>query len=408
MPSRTVGREGWEGVGGGLVPSRLRGSTGQGATLARVSSAFISSVMRDFAEFREAAARAVRRFGWSTRMAEDLSAQDRTPRGALLEEVARADVFLLMLGARYGADEGGRSPTEDEYDEALRLGKPIIVLVQEGVEREPAQEAFLGRVSAGWSGGRYRASFGSPDQLAAEIVLALRAVEADSAGGDAEAEAVARVAELTAGEGERGNAAEVGARVALAPVGLGVVVSAAELNAGTLPGALAAEIRQSALVDGLAGFESKVSAEGIRLAQVGERFYQEQTRIMVDVGGCLLSEGPVAGEGQLGGMYIDPERLRIFVVGSLALGLRVWALLGVAERVRRVAVQVSIPRAGYRSFGRPRGSSVSMGGLGRLDTVLAPERPTVVPARQLDQPGLPGELCAQIERAFRDAGAVNG
>src|SRR5664280_1552456 len=115
---------------------------------------FISSVIRGFESERTEAARAVRRYGWVPVMSEDLAAQDRSPRAALLDQVAGSDVYLLILGERYGVAEGGRSPTEEEYDEAVRLGKPVVVLVQRGVSREPAQEAFIARVTSGWGTGR--------------------------------------------------------------------------------------------------------------------------------------------------------------------------------------------------------------------------------------------------------------
>jgi hypothetical protein len=57
-------------------------------------------------------------------------------------------------------------------------------MVQEGVEREPAQQDFIDRVSAGWHDGRYRGGLSSPDGLQSEIAFALRAPEKEMAGGD--------------------------------------------------------------------------------------------------------------------------------------------------------------------------------------------------------------------------------
>lgn len=75
-------------------------------------------------------------------MAETTGASAERPRRALLDQVREADIFLLLLGPHYGEPgESGRSPTEDEYEEEVRLGKPILVLKQ-NLELDPEQEAF--------------------------------------------------------------------------------------------------------------------------------------------------------------------------------------------------------------------------------------------------------------------------
>src|SRR5438876_7119319 len=96
-----------------------------------VPSVFISSVQRGFEEYRRAAEAGVERAGMHAVMAEHQSASPSAPRRALLDEVAASDIYLLVLGSRYGlAGENARSPTEDEYDEAVRTNRPIIVMIQ--------------------------------------------------------------------------------------------------------------------------------------------------------------------------------------------------------------------------------------------------------------------------------------
>lgn len=108
---------------------------------------FISSVQRDYADVRKAVRRAVESLGMRPLMAELAGARPESPQRALLDLVARADVFLLLVGPRYS------KPTEDEFDEARRRGKTILVLRQNG-DLEPEQQQFLERVAGGWSGGR--------------------------------------------------------------------------------------------------------------------------------------------------------------------------------------------------------------------------------------------------------------
>jgi hypothetical protein len=51
------------------------------------------------------------------------------PSTGLLAEVAAADICLLILAQRYGTPRAsGLSPTEEEFEEAKRRNKPIVVL----------------------------------------------------------------------------------------------------------------------------------------------------------------------------------------------------------------------------------------------------------------------------------------
>lgn len=107
-----------------------------------------------------------------------------------------SDVVLLLVGDRYGtAQRSGLSPTHEEYREA-RERKPVLVFVQSGVTRDPAQEDFLAEVQA-WSTGHFRASFSTPDELKAAVVRALHDFElATSSGRPDEGEMVARAESL--------------------------------------------------------------------------------------------------------------------------------------------------------------------------------------------------------------------
>jgi len=74
------------------------------------------------------------------------------------------DVLLLIIGPRYGAQQaGGVSATEEEFNEARRLGKPILVLRQRG-DLEAEQEEFLrGRSGRGLGrGGSYASRSTTP------------------------------------------------------------------------------------------------------------------------------------------------------------------------------------------------------------------------------------------------------
>ena len=66
-----------------------------------------------------------------------------------------SDVLLVLVGPRYGArQQSGLSATEEEFDEARRRARSILVLRQE-IELEPVQQEFLERAFGGWEGGSF-------------------------------------------------------------------------------------------------------------------------------------------------------------------------------------------------------------------------------------------------------------
>ena len=92
---------------------------------------FISSVIREFDEYRRATRRAIESLGHTALVAEDFPATAKSPQRACLEGVRRANILVLLLGERYGAiQESGLSATHEEY-RAIREDKPVLAFVQE-------------------------------------------------------------------------------------------------------------------------------------------------------------------------------------------------------------------------------------------------------------------------------------
>src|SRR4051812_19782868 len=90
------------------------------------AAVFISSVSGGFEAVRQGARDAVESVGMRPVMAEMVGARPQSPQSALLGEVAHADIYLLLVGARYGElGASGMSPTEEEFEEAKRRNKPI-------------------------------------------------------------------------------------------------------------------------------------------------------------------------------------------------------------------------------------------------------------------------------------------
>lgn len=159
---------------------------------------FISSVMRDFGDFRDTAAGAARTLDHQVLRAEDYGASVDTPQQACLRGVRDADVVLVILGARYGPkQQSGLSATHEEFREA-QGSKHLLVFVQGGVDREPDQQAFVREVQS-WESGKFTAPFTTVDQLRDAVTRALVTLERQLAGGRADpAEMLARAQRLVA------------------------------------------------------------------------------------------------------------------------------------------------------------------------------------------------------------------
>jgi hypothetical protein len=143
---------------------------------------FVSSVIRGFEQFRDAAARAANVLRHEVKRAEDFAASPATPQQACLAGVRWADAVILLLGARYGERRpSGIAPTHEEYREA-RERCPVLIFVERGVRVEPAQQEFLSEVQ-GWTTGHYTASFSDADELRDAVTSALRDLELSQATG---------------------------------------------------------------------------------------------------------------------------------------------------------------------------------------------------------------------------------
>ena len=134
---------------------------------------FISSVINGFEEFRQAAKEAVEAAGMQPVMVEDLPSQTYSPKQVCIKGVQESDLFLLLLGKRYGyvPDSDEISVTHAEYKEATRQHKPVLSFVQ-NIDKEPHQEAFVQEVED-YSSGQLRTKFSNPADLKAQVAAAL-------------------------------------------------------------------------------------------------------------------------------------------------------------------------------------------------------------------------------------------
>jgi len=133
---------------------------------------FISSVIHEFTDERQAAESAVKSLGLLPIMAEKFGAQPLSPRHACLQGVKKSDLFLAILGNRYGDEtDSGKSPCEEEFDEARQRGLPIFIFIKD-CERDVKQEAFKERITS-YEKGYFVRLFDTNDKLFRQITESL-------------------------------------------------------------------------------------------------------------------------------------------------------------------------------------------------------------------------------------------
>lgn len=261
---------------------------------------FISSPISGMGPFRDAADGAARTLGHEVARAENFAATDSTPQRACLAEVRGSDALVLILGASYGAPQAsGLSATHEEYREA-RERCPVLVFVQEGVDRDSKQAALVQEVQD-WSSGHYTAPFRDPDSLRDAVTRGLHEIELAGATGPVDADdllerALALVPEVPGWT-------EVRLFLALTAAPRQTVLRPAELDAP----ALAEDLKQMALfgenrvLDVRSGTEAAVHGHVLAVTQAHATIsLSEEGSISIDV---PLYED----EGRTGGLMVILE-----------------------------------------------------------------------------------------------------
>ncbi|MBW1852009.1 MAG: DUF4062 domain-containing protein [Deltaproteobacteria bacterium] len=117
---------------------------------------FISSVQKELAEERRAVKDFITndpllsRFVSDVFLFEDIPAGDRKPDDIYLEEVEQCDIYLAILGNKYGwKNENGKSPTELEFDHATKTHRERLVFVKgnDDKAREPDMAKLVSKAA---------------------------------------------------------------------------------------------------------------------------------------------------------------------------------------------------------------------------------------------------------------------
>jgi hypothetical protein len=365
-----------------------------------VEAVFLSSVVGGFEDVRDAEGIAIEGMGLHPIRSEQLSAEPMPSRRALLDRVGEAEYYLLLVGARYGAPEDGSiAPTEDEYREAARLGKPILVLVQE-TELEPRQLEFLARIRGSWGEGVFHGGFTGAGDVGAKVVAALSRQRAAVAEDGPAAQARAR--ELAGAEERGGFGRGPQAKVIFVPLRRSTLLDPLALEDPGLAEDVIAALRSAGAIAQSVGVRGEVSATGVRLS-ASERTGEVLAAVEPD--GAITVCGELAGEGLMGGMIIDPARLDNLLAAAARGARSIWDRIDGRAEVRQIAVSVAVLGAQYAAYGAGSGGSVPMGG--SIPAVLvAPEPPAILTRAELDQELARNRILAAVRRVFADAGRV--
>jgi hypothetical protein len=137
---------------------------------------FVSSVTSELAEERRSAAEAVRAVGGTPVMFEQFGGRDADPEDAYLAEVETSDIYLGILGRRYGKPLPSRfSATHAEYLHAEKQGLRIAAWSLKANDREGHEEAFLSEIRTF----HVVPDFKTPEDLRVQIEERLKAIAAE-------------------------------------------------------------------------------------------------------------------------------------------------------------------------------------------------------------------------------------
>jgi hypothetical protein len=368
---------------------------------------FVSSIQAGYGDVRARVREALESLGKRPLMAETVGASPDPSRRTLLDQVANCDVFLLILGSRYGdRGESGFSPTEDEFNEARQLGRPIIALIQEG-ERQAAQDEFIARVRGSWEEGHYAPTFKGADDVGMAVVRAFRQLEeGEQTQARALPAAQARAKELAELQDRRGSGSGAQARLVAVPVLGRPLLDALALDEPALGDDLMRLARDSGLVGQALGIEHAITTDGVRMVASNERDW-ERVELFVGSDGAVVAEASVGGTGNFGGSLVMADRLEQVLTQAADLALSVWSRIDRGGDVRQVAVTAAIPDSSYKVFatedvGNSMGMSMSL-----PPHVVAPDPAIAVRREDLAGAEAIRRIVAAIKRVFQDAGGIH-
>ncbi len=300
---------------------------------------FVSSVMSDFEEYREAAFAAIRSLDHDIISAEDFPSSTSSSRVACMQGVREADLVVLILGARYGWDgtASGLSPTHEEFREAKENGKAL-PFIQTRVEREAEQQAFVSEVEDYDTGMHRGRTFRTPDELRTEITRAVNRHQLSAATTPVDVAALVDAAHNIVPEDRQGFVQMSGPLLHVAVVGgpTQTIIRPSEIERQALIDELVADLTSSS------GYFSYRNRTEPRLEQGALVIEQDKgAAFRIDEAGSLLLSVPIE---QAPG-HIKPlieENVAAAIGKALAFADRTLEKFDHTQKLTRIVIAVDI------------------------------------------------------------------
>jgi hypothetical protein len=285
----------------------------------------VPAVRRGLEEERDALPGLISAIGHTPVRFEDFTAQTVPSREACLAGVKSSDVYLLLVGPRYGHvfEHTGQSATHDEWTAATAAGMPRVVYRKSGVELDADQAAFVAGIED-YGAGVFRDSFSSTAELQTKVAGKIRELAEIcvplSFAPMTEAPVIQWRSEFAAGgQGQQFSQATLEVHVLPSPAGPLSARALAEVG-----DALVGRVRRSGLVDERAGLDTHTVQDALYLllgddAPAGWNSAAEGRTLGLRVGqsGQVSAWASLPRDGL--GAVLDPAQLPLQIAGMLRL-----------------------------------------------------------------------------------------
>jgi hypothetical protein len=244
----------------------------------------------------------------------------------------------------------------------------------------------------------------TPQELLAAVVKALNELRTAMASPDTVPAAQDRARELAAGD-SRGFSSGRSIRVAVVPVGAGVVLDAFALNDATISDRVIEAARRHRIISQTAGVQPQLTSAGIVLTAHGAE-HTDRTVVAFADDGAVVVEADASADGSMGFMAVSHPKASSVVSAAGQLAHELWSLVEAGERVRQVAAAVGVPEASncVYSMSGHTGGSISMGSA--PSPLIAPDPPVMLRRTDLGQQRVADQLLVPLRRAFADYRAL--
>ena len=374
---------------------------------------FISSVSEGYEQIRQAAREAITDVGGQPLGFEDFGAKNKSSRNACLDGVRDCDVYVGILGARYGwITPSGLSATEEELKEAVETGKRRLIFVEEVPKREEKQEAFVRR-AGDYQTGRFWKKFKAAEDMKKRLETALKEIFGGLMKTFSERELKARLGQEAIQPLDSHND-QCWLITSSIPDFQTSLIDDSSFNQENLAKQifLLGQEGNPPVFEIEAAKSKKLERDHWLLEQTGRQNWREGLRLSIVrlyLDGCMAVGMNLTGREQESDdrlsdiMYVYPDVIEAISGAQLSFLAQVYNHFDPHLRWDRIALMSSLHNIGHRNFAKPKPGLTSHPMSMRSDTgpFLAFDVPRVLERNQLGQPGYGRALRASFERILK-------